>query len=93
MRSSMPGTPLGIFEKSPLPSSLPALRPSLPPSNQKSQWSVEMTCRSFAATAFQSASWSLFSRKGGEQTHLAPSKPGRARSSLVKKKYWTQVSP
>ena len=37
---------------------LAGLRPSLPPSYQKSQWSVEMTCRSFAATAFQSASWS-----------------------------------
>ena len=59
MRSSMPGTPLGIFEKSPLPSSLPRLRPSLPPSYQKSQWSVEITCRSLSATACQSASWSL----------------------------------
>ena len=69
MRSSTPGPPLGILEKSSRPSSFCSLK-------QKGQWSVEITCRSLNFRPRQSFSWFHFSRMGGVMTYLAPSKPG-----------------
>src|SRR6266566_5231667 len=76
-RSSTPGKPLGIFEKSPLPRSFWPLK-------WKGQWSVATSWRSSCSRPFQSSSWCDAGRSGGEQTYLAPSKPGRPRSSRLR---------
>jgi hypothetical protein len=67
----MPGAPFGILEKSSLPSCFWGGS-----FMQNGQWSVETTWRSFFERPFQSASWFHFSRRGGDITYFAPSKPG-----------------
>ena len=58
-RSSRPGPPFGIFEKS----SLPIV---FWPSQRNAQWSVEIAERTSVRTASQRTSWLAFSRAGGE---------------------------
>ena len=77
--------PLGILEKSPRPSSFWSLK-------QNGQWSVDTTDRSLVRRPFHSESWWSLVRSGGEATNLAPSKSGRARSSMDSHRYCGQVS-
>ncbi len=85
IRCSTPGMPLGIFEKSPRPSSFCSLK-------QNGQWSVDTTARSLVRRPRHRAfPWSAV-RSGGEATNLAPSKSGLARSSSVRYRYCGQVS-
>ncbi|SCD85413.1 hypothetical protein GA0115246_106993 [Streptomyces sp. SolWspMP-sol7th] len=86
MRCSTPGIPLGIFEKSPRPSSFWPLK-------QKGQWSVETTWRSSVRSPRHSAAWCSWGRSGVEHTYLAPSKSGSARLSVDRKRYCGHVSP
>ena len=69
MRVSMPGAPLGIFEKSPCPSAFCSFM-------QNGQWSVEIACRSLKARPRHSRSCVAAGRSGGLITYFAPSKPG-----------------
>src|SRR5947208_16708361 len=85
-RSSMPGPPFGIFEKSSLPS-------VFWPSKENAQWSVEIADSASVRTAFQRTSQFDLSRTGGEKTYFAPSKFGLEMSSSEVKKYCVQVSP
>ena len=85
MRVSTPGSPLGIFEKSPRPSSFCSLK-------QKGQWSVDTTDRSLVRRPRHRAAWCSTGRSGVEHTYLAPSKSGRARSSVDRNRYWGHVS-
>ena len=85
-RSSRPGAPFGIFEKS----SLPIV---FWPSSRKAQWSVEIADSTSVRTASQSTGWFDLSRTGGEKTYLAPPKSGSSRSVMSVKKYCVQVSP
>ena len=62
---------------------------------QNGQWSVETTASSFIRSPFQRSVWwwACLVRSGVEHTHLAPSKPGRARwSSSERYRYCGQVS-
>ena len=84
-RSSTPGRPLGIFRKSPRPS-------SFWPWKSNGQWSVETTWRSSLRRPAQSCSQcGSFGRSGGEQTNLDPSNP-LPRSSRLRNRYCGQVS-
>ena len=85
-RFSTPGRPLGIFRKSPRPS-------SFWPSKSNGQWSVPTSCRSSLTRPFQSSSWcpAPASRSGGEHTNLAPSNPW-PRSSSDRNRYCGHVS-
>ena len=76
IRVSTPGAPLGILEKSFLPSSLPIL--PAPAFMQKEQWSVETTWSQFWLMPFQRRSSLPLGRRGGDITNLAPSNPGRS---------------
>ena len=77
--------PLGIFAKSPMPSSFCPLK-------QNGQWSVETTDRSLVRRPRHRAAPCSAGRSGGEHTYLAPSKSGLARSSSVRNRYCGQVS-
>ena len=68
--------PFGILEKSPTPSSFCSLK-------QNGQWSVDTQTRSLVRRPFHRSWWwcACSVRMGGEQTYLAPSKPGWARCS------------
>ncbi len=57
-RSSSPGPPFGILEKS----SRPIV---FWPSQRKAQWSVEIAESTSVRTAFQSTSWFALARGGG----------------------------
>src|SRR3954468_8666365 len=85
-RSSRPGPPFGIFEKSSLPS-------VFCPSQRNAQWSVEIAESASVRTAFHRYSQFDLSRTGGEYTYFAPSKFGFAMSSSEAKKYCVHVSP
>ena len=68
MRCSTVPKPLGIFEKSFLPSSFCSFM-------QNGQWSVDTIWSSSMRRDFQRNSWwpSCLDRSGGEATHFAPS--------------------
>ena len=85
-RSSSPGAPFGIFEKSPFPSAFCSPKVN-------AQWSVEIAESTSLRTASQSTSWFDASRTGGEKTYFAPSKPGCEMCDKSTKKYCVQVSP
>src|SRR4029453_18336172 len=86
-RFSIPGPPLGILEKSSLPS-------VFWPSQLNGQWSVETAERTSFATQSHRCSRFSFDLGGGVYTYFAPSKPGASTSlSRSMKKYCVQVSP
>ena len=77
--------PFGILVKSERPI-------SFWPAKSKGAWSVATVWISPSRRPFHRKGWFHASRRGGDMTYLAPSKPGFSAQVLSSTRYWISVS-